>query len=387
MSIDKNHKPELDGIRGIAILAVMLAHSASLIKWGPVSKFLLVFLMPGWYGVELFFVLSGFLITGILLRSKAADNYFTSFYMRRFLRIFPIYYATLLVLLALATRSPWLTSVLPVGRDRVLYFLYLQNWPVFWSHGFVPKLGNIVNHFWSLAVEEQFYLTWPVLVWLLPQRVLLRFCGAGLVLALLGRIALAAKYGGDFRLMMLTTSRIDGLLIGSGLAILISRGPIPLRWIYWAAGLGLSLLAYIALFQHQELFGTSIYMGTIGIAGFSWFFGAFVALSQRPIPALQRTLSVGWLRAFGKYSYGLYVYHVPLFHAWEEFLSARFGWKGPFPVPLALTVMAVRMALTFVVAKLSFDLFESKILALKRRFEARSREKTKVAEATEAWMG
>ena len=173
---EPNHKPELDGIRGIALLAVMLSHGGPLIiRGGILSKILVYSMVPGWSGVELFFVLSGFLIAGILLKTKSADNYFSSFYARRFLRIFPIYYLAVTVALLVAGHNSWWNAQLPpLLKTRIAYYFYLQNWPIFWkNHVFI--VGNAFGHFWSLAVEEQFYLICPLIIWLLPENAISGF--------------------------------------------------------------------------------------------------------------------------------------------------------------------------------------------------------------------
>lgn len=369
---EPHHQPELDGIRGIALLAVMFSHAGPYIQSDTLTGKLLNYAMvPGWSGVELFFVLSGFLITGILLKTKAAGNYFSSFYMRRFLRIFPIYYFVVTLGLLLAPHSSWWNSLLPpLEKTRIAYYFYLQNWPVFWNHAnFMPV--SVFGHFWSLAVEEQFYIVWPLVIWLLPETGILWLCGAGLVLALPLRIYMVHLYAGDFTAMALTSSRVDGLLVGAMLAIFLRRGLIPLRWIYLALAVGASLLGYIAAFHHRELIATYVYMPTIGITGFALVMGAFLALSQHRIPWLHRVLTLGWLRTTGKYSYGMYIYHVPIYLVSVKILARYFGISVPMPLHFAWLYIAVLIGVTFLVAKLSYDYIESRILGLKIYFKPR----------------
>lgn len=367
-----NHKPELDGIRGIALLAVMLSHGGPYIDRTTVlSKLFAYAMIPGWSGVELFFVLSGFLITGILLKSKKAENYFSSFYARRFLRIFPIYYFVLTVGLVAATHVSWWNAVLPAaGKTRLAYYFYAQNWPMFWPHHLFLK-SNVFGHFWSLAVEEQFYIVWPLVVWLLPENAILMLCTVGLVVALPLRVLMVHKFAYDFTAMALTTSRMDGLLVGVILAILLRRGQIPLRWIYLAMGVGAGTIGFIAVFHHTELIGTYLYMPTIGITGFSLLSGGLLALSQHRIVWLRHILDARWLGTVGKYSYGMYIYHIPLYLICDHYLGARFGVALPMPLRWALVYIGFLIAVTFVVAKISYDLFESKILALKVHFKPR----------------
>ena len=370
---EARHMPELDGIRGIAILAVMLSHAGPMIIWGGItSKILVSVMMPGWSGVELFFALSGFLITGILLRTKMALNYFSSFYARRVLRIFPVYYLTLSVVLVLAAHNAWWNSMIPaLGHTRLSYYFYLQNWPAFWAHGHELR-ANVIGHFWSLAVEEQFYLVWPLVVLLLPERLLLRICIVLLSLALPFRILFFHKIGGDYGFIHLTITRIDGLLVGAIGAILTHRmGKIPLWVVYSALSLGGAIIGYIALFHHHELVATYRYMETAGFTGFALLSGGLIGLSQYPRPRLLRVLRARWLTKIGKYSYGIYVFHIPIYAVVERLARTVFGVVLPLRLTLALPMIVLLMALSFLVAKISYDHFESGILGLKVYFKPR----------------
>ncbi|MGH9615513.1 MAG: acyltransferase family protein [Acidobacteriaceae bacterium] len=369
---EPNHKPELDGIRGIALLAVMLSHGGGryILQNTFTAKLFAYAMVPGWSGVELFFVLSGFLITGILLRSKSAENYFSSFYARRFLRIFPIYYFAVTAGLVAAHYLPWWNAIMPPERMRASYYFYAQNWPIFWNHGSYMTV-NAFGHFWSLAVEEQFYLVWPMVIWLLPEGGILALCTAGLVVALPLRFYMVHRYAESLGAMVMTTSRMDGLLVGAILAVLLRRGQIPLRWISLCLGIGAAIIGFIAVFHHTELIDTYFYMPTIGITGFSLLCGGFLALSQHPIGWLRSALNAGWLRTTGKYSYGMYIYHVPIYLILEHVLETRFGVRFPLPLPLALVYIGGLIAITFLIAKLSYDQFESRILALKSHFRPR----------------
>lgn len=380
---EPSHKPELDGIRGIALLAVMLSHGSGryIQRTTFAAKLFAYAMVPGWSGVELFFVLSGFLITGILLKSKAAENYFSSFYARRFLRIFPIYYLVVTAGLVAAHYNFWWNTVMPPERMRISYYIYAQNWPVFWNHGAYQTVSAF-GHFWSLAVEEQFYLVWPLVIWLLPEGWILSLCTAGLVIALPLRFYMVHRYAESLGAMVLTTSRMDGLLIGAILAILLRRGQIPLRWIYLCMGLGAGIIGFIAVFHHTELIGTYFYMPTIGITGFSLLSGGLLALSQHRTAWLRHILDARWLGTVGKYSYGMYIYHIPIYLVCEHVLATRFGVALPMPLGWALPYIGFLIAVTFLVAKISYDLFESRILALKVHFRPRFAKSTEVCGAT-----
>src|ERR1043165_9488354 len=150
--------PALDGLRGVAVLVVMLHNLTILEQRDSLPARLWVFATDScWIGVQLFFVLSGFLITGILLDERGAPRFFRDFYLRRQLLIFPLYYLVLIVRFAIVPRFVPDTSV---PLDVALgFWLYLSNWTDLYTHGV-----NGFGHFWSLAVEEQFYLAWPLAV-------------------------------------------------------------------------------------------------------------------------------------------------------------------------------------------------------------------------------
>ncbi len=199
--------PAFDGLRGIAVLAVIFCH---LSDYYPEQNAVKVFLHAGWCGVDLFFVLSGFLITGILLDTRAAQNYFRAFYARRVLRIFPVYYATLLSVLTIAHFFPKLNSVLPIAHDRIFYFFYLNNW---WPLLKDSWHANIIGHFWSLAVEEQFYLVWPFLVWFLSRKQIEMAAIVGIALAPIIRFAIYGHYGNVRDIVENPFCRMDSLLV------------------------------------------------------------------------------------------------------------------------------------------------------------------------------
>ena len=214
-------------------------------------------------------------------------------------------------------------------------------------------------------------MIWPLVVWLLPENAILALCSVGLVIALPLRVLMVHRFAEDFTAMALTTSRVDGLLVGVILAIVLRRGQISRRWIFLCMGVGAGILGFIAVFHHRELIDTELYMPTIGITGFSLLSGGLLALSQHRIVWLHYVLDARWLRTVGKYSYGMYIYHIPVYLICEHFLETRFGVALPMPLRWALLYIGFLIVVTFVVAKISYDLFETKILALKIHFQPR----------------
>jgi len=192
---DAGRVPALDGLRGIAILMVMLFHFVYLDPTRVLGPFGLIglYLRYGYTGVNLFFVLSGFLISGILLDAKSEPHYFRNFYARRILRIFPLYYGYLIVALVLGRAFSYYgsTTLRLEAQSQVWLWTYTSNLcEAFHQHYF-----DMFRHFWSLAVEEQFYLVWPVVILLAPRRRLTWICIGGVVVGPSARILLKLATG------------------------------------------------------------------------------------------------------------------------------------------------------------------------------------------------
>jgi len=373
-----HHQPELDGIRGLAILAVLLSHAAGILgvlphrmphpAWTPIAAFVLV---PGWGGVDLFFTLSGFLITGILLRARKRPTYFRPFYARRVLRIFPIYYLFLTV--TLIAGHIWLRfgEQLPAGTAaRVSYFLYLQNWPVFWPNW--VGLTSIWGSFWSLAVEEQFYLVWPTIVRLLSVRTMLGICAFGFALGIPLRYFLIQHFTGiSGGIIHFPLSRLDGLFVGAACALYREqRGrPVPLRWAAVSFTAGAAMFGFIAVFHVREMVGLGMHICTFGITAYALMAGGLVAASQHPVARLQKILTLRPLLLAGRYSYGMYVYHLVIYLGFEA-LARRISpaTNGEFTFFPALGYMAIAVLATTAFAAFSFHFFEKKFLEMKRFF-------------------
>lgn len=374
IAAERPHNLYLDGVRGVAILAVLLTHGTFLFSSTRLTRYILPPIIFGWWGVDLFFVLSGFLITGILLSTRAAPNRATAFYARRVLRIFPIYYLCLAVLRIVSDHSYWLRAMLPYnsGADRASYLFYLQNWIPIW-HALTLQ-PNLIGHFWSLAVEEQFYLIWPWIVWKFSPKALVRICVLGAVFALSLRIALVRLFGPHLWINWLTVTRGEGLLVGSALAVLNSgHRRINPRLLMGMALAGLAIIAATGILDPAEFSNTDAgpYMYTICVSGLALVFGALIGGSQFRVPLLTPALNAGWLRNLGKYSYGMYVYHLPLFYGIEHTMRKVLRVNGSLPNRYAFAELLLLIGATYVTASLSFALIERPLLRLKRYFIAR----------------
>jgi peptidoglycan/LPS O-acetylase OafA/YrhL len=388
----------LDGLRAVAILLVFFHHMQDHILPVNLPAFLLrMYVGQGWMGVDLFFVLSGFLITGILLDTREASNYFTGFYARRILRIFPLYYLVLTVVIIAGIRinSPAVTATLPMPEDRWLYFCYLTNWLGLWKAHWGPNYANYLAHFWSLAVEEQFYFVWPLVVWLVRPRAIPWIAGAVAALAAMIRLAWVAHSGAQMAIALATVSRLDALFIGALCAFLFRDRERMLRirkWLPWIASLGVGsyLLAFSAVLLFPQraamlLFGPAPVVHSLedvtllltecgGYTMLALGFGALVLLAAHTEAEntwMQKFLKWRVLAPIGTYSYGIYVFHVPINGAASIFLYPRIfrgiGANGD-PV-MECAYIVVLAAVTFVVSALSYEFFEKKILRFKRYFE------------------
>lgn len=378
---EPHYQPQLDGVRGLAILAVLLSHASTIIGVFPTTglgRIVLHLTVPCWGGVDLFFALSGFLITGILIRGRRGDHYFSSFYARRILRIFPIYYLFLIGSLAVCTAIPFIARSVH-GSDahlpstlsqRLCYFLYLQNIPYFWpslSAGLVGLWGA----YWSLAVEEQFYFLWPTLVRFVRLRWLYWFCLAALVAAPFVRQWVAEKTGESLGLLQFPVSRLDGLFGGAALALYreLKGRPLPLGWgAFWGL-LGFAFLIVIAIFHPAELTSPGFLFNRLGISAFALLGVGLITATQHPLLWLRPVLTSDPLLALGKYSYGIYVYHVAVFLLFERIGRHLAGaFSGPLGLLFAMMFCAIPILLSFGMARLSYELIEKRFLALKRYF-------------------
>jgi peptidoglycan/LPS O-acetylase OafA/YrhL len=358
----------LDGLRGLAILAVMCNHLSPPEPGGPLRQMARLGLTHGWAGVDLFFVLSGFLITGILLDTRECTNYFRSFYSRRALRIFPLYYSFLLLawlVFPSTVRSDWL----PLRADWWLYPCYLMNWQALWK-GFWH--ANIVGHFWSLCVEEQFYFLWPLVVLVLRPRWLLRALACAEIAVLAGRWWWVFHFGPSGMLYTATITRMDGLLFGAGCAVVVRQFRFP-RWAVaampWLSAL--CLAAYLAVVQFGDPRREDSVNQTGGLPLLAVGFAAillYAVLTDGEPTWLQTWLRWKPLTRVGKYAYGIYVFHVPLFYFLSESVQ-RLPEATRTAAWVRYPTIALKFSLAFGIASLSYNFFEKRFLALKGRFE------------------
>lgn len=375
----KGHMPALDGIRGIAILLVMVCHFSRVLTPNTLPQvFFSNLTEAGWTGVDLFFVLSGFLITGILLDSKDSPAYFTSFYMRRILRIFPLYYTACFVYLVVVplvqNHLGLLTSVHSIASDQVWFWVYSVNW----GQAITGRSFNACVHFWSLAIEEQFYLLWPLAVRVTSKATLAKMCITLALASQFLRIVLLLNGVSLFAIFQMTVTRLDGLALGS-LAALIVRDE---GWLDRAS----SLLPYLIPIPFLGLIvlgvasrGFSQIRGPLVITFFPlllavMFAGILLSALLHSGSNFERLLRAGWLRSCGKYSYAMYVFHVPMQLVMEHRIRHFSLGEAINAIPGAARILVVvgyiiaSSLLTYVFARISWWAMERHFIKLKNYF-------------------
>jgi peptidoglycan/LPS O-acetylase OafA/YrhL len=360
------YRPWLDGLRGVAILLVLAFHLG---------------LMPGGsLGVDVFFVLSGFLITTLLVEEWQGCGSISlkHFYLRRVLRLFPAFVTLLLLCFFSSLLLNSAAEVAAQRREILVAGCYIANWPQLHRTGMV-----LLGHTWSLSVEEQFYLLWPVLLYgmlrlRLSRRVMVSLVCAGVVASASLRLVLYRLHGGTgpekaaniLRLYMGLDTRADALLVGCliGLAAawgLLPRSPRFTYWAGWAAVLSTAALGYLAWnrcldhsqYYHGLFTGVALMTGSLLVRMLLVPHGAGAWLLQsRPLVGV------------GRISYGLYLYHIPILY-WVQGGSPRLGW----------TERLLAAGLTMAAALVSSVVIERPCLRLKDRLCHRAAKKSATA--------
>lgn len=374
--IANRHMPALDGIRGLAILMVMFHHFTIITPVSVVERALASAAAMGRYGVDVFFVLSGCLITGILIDGRHDAHFFKTFYARRVLRIFPLYYTLVAVTFLVVPPASRLLSA--DAARTVQANMSAADWPWFvaFCSNFLLAIrdkytNGILDASWSLAIEEHFYLLWPAVVFAIasPRR-LRQVCTAVIAVALLLRMAAWAAGWSRLQIYVVTLTRMDALAFGALVAIWMRSAAVEwsdrLRQArVWSPVL---LAALVVLWLTGQMDYTTTVMNTIGYT-LVGALGMQVVIQAVPLERGSRIdglFNNRPMRFFGKYSYGLYMFQLPvkgalmlLFFNEARMTSSTLLWQGAF--------YALAGTATTVAALVSWHVLEKKMLALKDR--------------------
>jgi peptidoglycan/LPS O-acetylase OafA/YrhL len=365
--------PALDGIRGLAIAAILAVHSIELILASvPYSRFvhtLFGLLSTGWLGVDIFFVLSGFLITTILFEERTKPDFWSDFYLRRSLRILPPFAAVFgITILAIHFLLPAI-RLTPAILLPAIFFL--ENWTIL-NNTDMPMLPQL----WSLAVEEQFYLLWPQAATRLGGASILKLSIALAAATELLRIGLALKQVNPYVIYTITPTRIDGLSIGAALsaAMTLPRAQRFLALFWRRIALGSAVLWVVAfLVMHRILHPGNVRSQILAIPPTIVLTAMIIFGSvTSALPAkLGRLLASPVLTYLGRRSYAIYLLHYPILATvLQSRLHGRLAGLPPgFPVNILLTVTAI--AASLVLAEISWRLIEAPAQTLRRFLERR----------------
>jgi len=341
------HDPLLDGVRGVAVLAVVLFHSSVIPVQKLADKILHGAALSGWAGVDLFFVLSGFLITRILIQTKDSPGFFLNFYMRRILRIFPLYY--LFLFLAFYV----FPQVVSFGFT---YWTFLSNI-------LIGRLGHfqspVLDITWSLAVEEQFYLLWPLVVWIFKKENLPKIAVAFFLVGLASRVGLFWLGASPIKNYVLLLCRVDSLAAGAWLACRLDvlRPEFFKKMFYLMLGVVGCVFAW-------DVGLDSPLMRTLGFSANALLATALIGCScKKEIPVLNSVFGNRFLQVCGKYSFGMYLFHVPVIH----WLFSQLRWGSGFFTQVLFHIASVLT--TLLIAIIVYHGYEKHFLKLKKHFE------------------
>lgn len=346
----EDRKPELDGLRGFVVLLIVFHHYVNYpLKPadGTVIYYAMIPLRLAWTGVDLFFVLSGFLVGGMLISNRDSTAFFRTFYLRRAYRILPLY-------LVLLTASYFLfPRVMGVGRPPLLpYLTFTQN---FWMalSGTFGVITLAVT--WSLAIEEQFYLVSPVVVRSIDPGRLWMVIGGCIAAAPLIRVVLRFTVpNGHFMSYVLLFTRMDGLMVGVLIAWLLKRGFAPAKHVLYRTWVTLGVVMLLIAWFERSL---NPLVRILSYDVFALFYGATLLIVLRGGLKIVRMKALAYV---GVVSYGIYLFHYPV-HRLVRGVAARVGGMS-----FLLTTLTA-FVITFVLAVVSWEFFEKRFVRLAHR--------------------
>lgn len=369
----------LDGLRALAAAIVIWGHVAPSLNWQADAWFLKIFnlfLGLSWTGVQLFFVLSGFLITSLLIQDLGKPRQLKNFFIRRSLRIFPIYYCALIACIIILPNLGYSAQWVDLAQENQFwYWTYLINW----ASPFIDTFG--FTHFWSLAIEEQFYLFWPFLLIFCSRRTVVAFCWFMILTGPIARAILFYFFGdlGPSKAMSsqaaytFTFARWDALAIGALLAIYKSEGKQALisKWL-WPTAIVCALWFVVETFFNHRFaslgYGSSILNQSIAAIVFAIVI--FCCAKQSDSNKLSIRFLESWLlKQTGKYSYAMYLLHIPVLHFWLQYTQVSLTEKSGWELFLYINLNCIAVfSITFVISAVTWKLIEEPFLKLKHKF-------------------
>jgi peptidoglycan/LPS O-acetylase OafA/YrhL len=352
-----NYYPALDGLRGLAIVLIILYHN---------FDFISIF-RSGWIGLDLFFVLSGFLITGILLKQRGSRHFLGNFYARRALRILPIYYLSLILFLFILPKIvSYSFNPKYFIRNQKWFWFEIQNWLFILYPG---GNNNFLNHFWSLALEEQFYLISPLIILLIkPIQKIISFLLILLLILLVSRLLTwLLQFDNISYADLYTFTRIDGLCVGSILAVFKYQGNTEMGKRNKFLILILFILIFIALPFIKVFYNSRIpYLACCLFPAVALFWGLIVWTSINPENFLFKIFNSRVLIYLGKISYGVYIFHWPITWLFNSGLLVFPGLYNSMTANLFKSVISTSVAI--ILAIISYYTYERFFLGLKKYF-------------------
>lgn len=353
----------LDGLRGLAIAAVLFFHSAELgaFAYAPIIRAVAGI---GWVGVDLFFVLSGFLITKILAGVREGRSTLADYYKNRLLRIGPLYALAIVVMTVL------FYGLYGQQREQINLWNSALPYLLTGTQNMLPALGPSVpfgaNHLWSLGVELQFYAIWPIAVmWVRPNR-MIRLCLTLLVAALALRLFMAFNDASRFNYFA-TPTRLDGFLVGAIVSRLVAGDRFVRPAHYLAATiLGMSVFSLCAA-RDGQLTPWGPAVANLGLSGVAMCFGGCLGLVLTCGSRVTKAIAHPSIVRLGIISYGLYVIHYPLLRTQNYLATAWFpSFKLGTSLLPDLVFLTLWSSLSLLLAEISFRLLETPFLRMKR---------------------
>jgi len=372
------HITALDGLRGLAILWVVLHHAGAVARdrdsFG--GTVLSNFSGMGWVGVDLFFVLSGFLISSILIRSYGRKGWLKNFIARRALRVLPLYFVVIFVCFNLIPWLPFenLQWLRELSKDQWWYWLHLANFRKMVGDA-NPEMAAVgwFSTYWSLSIEEHFYLLWPVLLLLVTPRNLGWIATIGVTGVIILRIGIAMTNWPESFIYNNTFTRIDGLLLGSLLAwlnqfhrsFLIQLGYVA-GCLFLIGGLAFMVPMYLGFVGG----GRSTIYGKMVLYSASAFCGTAIVwhlITQPTSTWINRFFNTPLLRSFGKYSYAIYVFNKPIIAGVAAISNPYMGKLSTLNYLICFSIIC---GLCWIAGLISWNLIEAPCLKLKNKFSS-----------------